>query len=159
MTCKTCAVYQMMGLSQHCPCTHINGRCTTMHTFRRQSDDDQQRHSDAAAIDFTDDPGKTRQEFKDEADTNILLKRFGVGIPQKQVTYGETDFNIDLQTALEAVAIAKKAYKDLPADLRKQYPSWQTLLNHIESGKLTLDLTPPKKDEPKTDVPPEPKKV
>lgn len=130
-----------------------------MTIWRRQSDGEQEIFSAEAAISFEDDPGKTRQEFKDEADTNILLKRFGVGIPQKQVTYGETDFNIDLQTALEAVAIAKKAYKDLPADLRKQYPSWQTLLNHIESGKLTLDLTPPKTHEPKTDVPPEPKKV
>lgn len=29
MNCKTCRAYDAMGYGQACPCTHINGRCTT----------------------------------------------------------------------------------------------------------------------------------
>lgn len=27
--CRTCEVYDLMGFGQMCPCTHVDGRCTT----------------------------------------------------------------------------------------------------------------------------------
>lgn len=117
---------------------------------RTQHDDLQDKISDASGIDCSTEPDTTRQEFKDEADTNVLLKRFGVGIPLKPVVYGETHFDIDLQQALEAVNQARTAYRGLPPELKRIYPSWQTLLNAIESGALILDTT----KNPDTTVPP-----
>lgn len=127
-----------------------------MKAVRTQYDDKQPDFSDAAALDFTGEKDYARQEFKDDADVNILLKRFGVGVPLKQVNYGEQDFNIDLQQALTAVNIAREAYKSLPEGLKAKYPTWQKLLNHIESGNLKIDLTPQEETPRPPNVPPDP---
>lgn len=115
---------------------------------RTQHDDKQDAISHASGIDCSTQDDTARQEFKDEADVNLMLGRYGVGLPQKQITYGETDFDLDLQTALEAVNTARTAYRELPPELRKMYPSWQTLLNALETGALKFDFS-------KKTVPPE----
>lgn len=95
----------------------------------------------------------TRQEFKADADINNILQRFGV--MGKIPVWGTTiDYNIDLQSALNAVEQAKIAWKTMPLEVRKKYPTWQILLNEIESGKLKIhkldpDEQPPSKKEMK----------
>lgn len=114
---------------------------------RTQVDGEQRYYSDLTAIDCTDSQDMARQEFAAEADINLLLQRYGVGIPQKPLEYGETDFTLDLQLALEAVQMAKNAYQEMPVELRRRFPSWQTLLNQIQQGKLKF--TRKKEDTPK----------
>lgn len=98
-------------------------------------------------LDFTTRPTFTRQEFKNEADTNWLLKRFGVTVPQRQGAWGrEVDYNIDLQQALASITDAKAAYRNLPENLKERYPTWQTLINAVENGQLTIDNTAPPPD-------------
>lgn len=106
---------------------------------RTQVDELQEAYSNEAAIDFTGTPDKARQEYKDEADINVLLGRFGVHAPQKQMVFGqEVDYNLDLQQALTAIADAKTAHRELPENLRERYPTWQSLLNALETGALTM---------------------
>lgn len=88
-------------------------------------------------IDTTDMPDVTRQEFKDEADINILLSRFGVnGLgQQRQVMYGDFDYDTDLQTALNAMEQAQRGYERLPADMKKKYPDWQSVILALADGE------------------------
>lgn len=115
-------------------------------SVRHQADDQQKRFSKQTALRCIT-PSLTRQEFAAEADINQLLKRFGVTsrIPE----WGKSiDFNLDLQTALGAIRDVKRAYRELPENLRAKYKSWQSLMNAIDQGRLVLNQ----------DEPPEPKK-
>lgn len=96
--------------------------------------------SDAAAIDFTDSEDMARQEFKLDADINVILSRFGVDTPMRRVTFGEVDFGLDLQTALSVVDQATRAYNTLPQDLRLEFQTWQSVLNGLVSGQLKVRL-------------------
>lgn len=106
--------------------------------IRTQADGAQEEYSEMAVIDCADSMDMARQEYKDEADVNVILARFGIHAPQKQTTFGEVDYTIDLQTAFGAIEAAKQAHARLPEDLRKDYPTWQTLLNAIERGEITV---------------------
>lgn len=88
----------------------------------------------------TDTP--TRQEFKDEADINILLARFGVTTEQQRpMTWGqEIDYNIDLQGALALIAQARSVEAQIPPELRSKYPTWRHMVNGIESGMYGDDI-------------------
>lgn len=89
-----------------------------------------------------------RQEFKADQDINAMLKKFGVMIPQLPLQFGDVDFSIDLQTALGAIRQAKQAWQKLPADVKADYPSWQSLLNAMESGQVNLRTGEPKEPDP-----------
>lgn len=108
--------------------------------IRTQTDQMQDFYTELSALDCTDSVDRARQEFKDEADINKLLARFGVHAQQRQPTFGEVDFDLDLQQALFAVQEAKQAHRAMPATLRERYPTWQSLLNGLESGEFKLDL-------------------
>lgn len=99
--------------------------------------------SAAAVVDFTNAKDRARQEFKDDADINNVLKRFGVNAPQRQVQYKEIDYNLDLQTAIHARAEAEDAYKQLPENLRSRYKTVDQLLEAIRVGRLKMDMTQP----------------
>lgn len=97
-----------------------------------------------------------RQEGKDEADINILLKKFGVGVPQKaQPVFGVTDYTIDLQTGIEAARQATAAWANVPRNIRHTYRNWQNVITAIDRGDLKVaDLNPPPKaEEPATEPP------
>jgi len=83
----------------------------------------------------------TRQEFKDEADLNILLARFGVHQQVRaDAKFTEVDYNLDLQTALAAVEAARRADYKVPEELRAKYPNWLTVLKGAETGEYEHDL-------------------
>lgn len=108
---------------------------------RTQKDGAQDEYSFASSLD-TGDEKHTRQEFKDEADLNILLARFGVSTPiRTDLQYGqEVDYNLDLQQAFAAIESARRANLATPAELRDKYPSWREVLNGAESGEYQRDL-------------------
>lgn len=110
--------------------------------IRTQHDELETDYSRDTGLDFDGTRDLARQEFKDDADINNILRKFGLNTPQQQPTYGtEVDYTIDLQQALSAISQARQSWKSLPANLKEKYPDWQSLLNAIEAGTLHIDLT------------------
>lgn len=108
---------------------------------RKQSDlaKDVEAWSDEAAIRFPVEEDRTRQEFAEETDVNVILRRFGAGgFESRPVSYGVQDMNLDLQGVYESVRFADEAWEKLPAHLRKKYPAWPELLDAMERGEATL---------------------
>jgi hypothetical protein len=108
---------------------------------RTQDDELQEEYSIMSGIDFTGVEEITRQEFKDDADLNILLARFGVNTPVRQMKYGEDiDYTMDLQQALSAVEAARRTEHTIPNELRHKYTNWRDILNAAETGEYQHDL-------------------
>lgn len=100
--------------------------------IRTQADERQEEFSAEAEISFEGTEDLTRQEYAQDADINYILSRFGVSghLPQQlNPQYGETDYSMDLQTAVSAVDMAKRAYTRMPPELKEIYPDWKALLN------------------------------
>lgn len=117
----------------------------TFPPLRNQGDLLNDEASDAAALvtSADDDEFAARQEDKDETDINVMLRRFGVdGVlrSQRPATYGEVDYNIDLQGALHAVQDARTMFDRLPPELKRKYGTWQNVLNAAETGELQQDV-------------------
>lgn len=114
---------------------------TVIKAIRTQADGRQEEFSDAARLDCSIE-GNTdmaRQEFKDDADINKLLARFGINTPTRtNPQFGEVDFTADLQGALSAIADARTAHANLPPEVKKDFPTWQRLLNALERGEIRL---------------------
>lgn len=105
------------------------------YSVRSQADNLGDYYAWASAL-HTGDETLVRQEFRDEADINILLGRFGVNVNQRQAVFGqELDYNLDLQTAIEAADAGKKAWAAQPEELRQRYPSFRHMVDAIESGE------------------------
>lgn len=103
---------------------------------RHQTDGLQEEYSLATG---TTTPGEdpVRQEFKEEVDINNILTRFGVSAAfSGQPMYGEVDFTIGLQEAISAVDQAADAHRRMPKEIKDLYPTWQSMLNAIQSGDL-----------------------
>lgn len=108
--------------------------------IRTQVDGLDEEYSIETALDCSDMPDTTRQEFKDETDVNKILGRYGVNAPMRPVQYGESNFDLDLQTALQAIYTAQDAVRNLPPDLAAKYPTWTSFMEAAYSGKLRQDL-------------------
>lgn len=71
------------------------------------------------------EPSLTQQHFKDDADINVILDRFGQGheIPKnyRSPQYGDFEGVDDYQTALNAVREAAEAFLELPALVRERF--------------------------------------
>lgn len=109
--------------------------------IRTQADERGDEYSKKAAIVGDGTPSLTRQEQKNDADINVLLSRFGVN---QQIRtggrFGEHDDQLDLHTALQAVAAARTANFNVPDELREKYPDWKTVLAGAENGSYEKDL-------------------
>lgn len=103
---------------------------------RTQVDGLQEQYSDLTGIACTPEEDRTRQEFKQEADINDLLRRFGIGVPQKQTVFAEVDFQLDLQSAYQAVADVKEGWDRLPPHIKQKYPTWEAISDALTTGKL-----------------------
>lgn len=77
-----------------------------------------------------------RQEFKKEADVNYLLKKYGAGVPLRQVAYGAQEFGVDALEALERVNAAQDAFNALPEAIQEKYGDWRTLSMAIADGSF-----------------------
>lgn len=84
-----------------------------------------------------------RQEFKQEADINYMLSRFGVAPQRGAPTYGEWDDTLDLQSAIEMTKRAQAAYRKLPKELRDKFDNMGDFLAAVENGSLvTKEIEP-----------------
>lgn len=74
---------------------------------------------------FCDDPSLTQQHMADDADINVIVKRFGITgqMPSgvRLPTYGDFTGVGDYRSALEAVRDADDAFMELPADIRTRF--------------------------------------
>lgn len=82
--------------------------------------------SDSSGLDCSvDGPGRTKQSFKEEADINTLIKRFGIGNPlptgARIPSYGDFTQAGDYQTALNVINEAERAFYAVPADVRARF--------------------------------------
>lgn len=72
-----------------------------------------------------DDEDKTVQSFKEEADINVLVRRFGITgqMPQGIVppTYGVFEDVFDFKTAMDAIAVARESFDAMPGDVRAKF--------------------------------------
>lgn len=100
------------------------------------------------ASDSAENKDTARQEFKQEADINYMLSRFGITPPRGTPTYGQTDDTLDLQTAIQAVREAQAGYRTLPKELRDKFPSMEAMLAAIDNGSLVLKAEEPAPAEP-----------
>lgn len=68
---------------------------------------------------------KVIQSARDDADINVIVKRFGVTgqlpVHQKQPVIGDFDSVVDYRTALQAVRTAAEAFMNLPSTLRERF--------------------------------------
>lgn len=121
-------------------------------------EDDGDEFSEKAGTDTGEDT-KVRQEFKEESEINSLLERAGLNPLQgRQPIFTETDYTLDLQRAYTAVQEAAAAYQRLPDEIKKQYPSWESVVKAVEAGKLTgLETTKEEPNVPKPEGEAEPK--
>lgn len=81
-----------------------------------------------------------RQEFKDDADLNVLLRRFGAIPTGSAPVFGEYDFDLTLQDAIAAGRESSRAWSRLPADVQARYGSWPAVLAALDRGELKLKL-------------------
>lgn len=110
--------------------------------WRKAYDGLEEEASAAAAIDFSDATSLTVQSAKDDADINVLVRRFGVTgsmpRPNMQPFYGDFSGVTDYQTALNQVMEADAAFEQLPAELRSRF--------HNDPGELWAYLHDPELD-------------
>lgn len=70
-------------------------------------------------------PSLTQQSGKDDADINVIVKRFGVTgvLPQNVRTPLNIDFDgiFDYRTALDTMRAADAAFMQMPADVRTRF--------------------------------------
>lgn len=88
----------------------------------------------------------TRQEFAEETDINKILKKFGGAFDSRPVSYGEYDFDVDLQEGIASIRAAQASWLRLPAEIRRRYPSWPQFLAAVEAGEVRYG---PKPEDPK----------
>ena len=108
--------------------------------YRSQLQYDAQGISDDTAT-VPSDEIITRQEFGEEADVNNILARFGVNTQvRNDLQYGEVDYTIGLQEAINSVRAAQGVAAAVPKELRDKYPDWITLMRAVDSGEYARDL-------------------
>lgn len=94
---------------------------------------DPQDPSDVLACPASED--KARQEFKDEANINHLLKRYGA-LPPAVPPGGAFDFDVTLQDGLNAIQDVAQGYANLPRDVRQAYPTPLDLVAAVLRGEV-----------------------
>lgn len=109
--------------------------------MRTQADlpEDFARYSDESALRCSPSEDRTRQEFKEECDVNVILRRVGAGgFEPRPVSYGLQNTDDELQGVFAAAVAARDAWLRLPASLRRRYPGWDELLSAVERGEAVL---------------------
>lgn len=104
----------------------------------------------ASALDCSNDEVMTRQEFKDDADINVLVRRFGVTgalpPPAPPEAYGDFSGVEDFQTAMLELQYAEGRFMELRSDIRERFQNSPGELlaflsdeaNHDEAVELGL---------------------
>lgn len=85
-----------------------------------------------------ENPDMARQEYKNEADINYMLSRFGITQPRGTPTFGAWDDTIDLQMALESVREARAGFRTLPKEMTDKFRTMEDMLKAVENGSLVI---------------------
>ncbi len=105
-------------------------------------------------------PSKTQQQFKDEADINVIVERFlkSGEIPQQTPFPQQTEFveSFDFQTSMNVIVQAERSFMELPAKVRARFQNdpqqfmefMHDPANIDEMVKLNLATTRPKETTP-----------
>lgn len=108
-------------------------------------------------------PDRAIQSEKDNADINVIVRRFGVGAqmqtPAKLPSYGDYNGVSDFQTAMNIVREAREKFMELPASIRKRFGNDpQAYLEYVsnkdnidEMVKMGLAVKKPVKEEVKNE--------
>lgn len=112
-------------------------------------------------------PSRTIQSAKDDADINVIVKRFGITgqmpASPRLPSYGDYSGVIDYQSAMNVIVQAKEAFMELPAEIRAKFGNDPQAYLQFASDPENIDsmrkmgLAIPKKDDiitPPADVPP-----
>lgn len=72
-----------------------------------------------------EEEGRTQQAFKEDADINVIVRRFGLTgqLPENVRVPVSGDFTgiTDFQSAMQAVVAAQAAFNELPAEVRARF--------------------------------------
>lgn len=72
-----------------------------------------------------EDETRTQQHFAEECDINTIVRRFGLTgqLPTdvRQPVYGDYTGITDFQGAMQAVALARESFEQMPADVRARF--------------------------------------
>lgn len=98
------------------------------------------------AIACTAEEDRARQEFKDEADINWLLRKYGALPPVQSFPQGEVDYDLGLLDAKMAVDEARKAYEAFPRVLRENL-SFDGFLQAVANNSFKVEPLKPADDE------------
>lgn len=122
--------------------------------FRRQSETAVQRNKYREKIDCSADPKIVRQEQKIETSLDWILSRHGITPLGTRPMNSIVDYTIDLQQAVEATRAAKRAFNQLPPELRKDIHNWNELLQGIDNGNIKVNFGDAPAEPPPAGVPP-----
>lgn len=143
----------------------------SMFWWRHQYDLDRDEGEGDLCVLISDVPSLTQQQFAQDADLNVLAKRFGVKdgsvLPAAVVDpryYGDVSEIPDLRTALDRVRDASDRFAALPAQLRARFHNRPDLLHEFvskpenaeEAVRLGLLVKRQEASKPPAAVPPPP---
>lgn len=95
--------------------------------WRHQYDDDRDAFEREISGAANHEPSMTQQHHAEDADLNVLVKRFGItdgAIPPAAMDpryYGDFTDAVDFRTSLDRVRSAQERFEQLPAELRDKF--------------------------------------
>jgi len=127
--------------------------------FKEQFSYDPDTNSDNNSHVFTkDDEDRTVQSYKEDADINVMIRRFGIAAlakPQEAGYYDFTNAPRDYMEALNAINEADRRFAQVPAEIRARHENnpakfakWLLDEANAEEARK-LGLLKPKPDAPK----------
>lgn len=105
---------------------------------RRQGDDKQRFFSSRAVKDFSKDPLLVRQEFAEETDINVIMRRVGAGqsVNARPLCFGAVDYDVDLLRFRTSVDYALSVYQGVPAEVREKFQDFSAFVRAVVSGQI-----------------------
>lgn len=119
----------------------MSPRIQWRHQYDQDTDD---AIGDATRI-VNEQPTKTIVSFKEDADINVMMKRFGVtdgAIPPAVADpryYGDFSDVVDFRGALEQTRAAQHAFDQLPANIRNRFYGDPTKLWEFVNDEKNFD--------------------
>jgi len=78
----------------------------------------------ASGTTFDPKEDRTQQQFREDADLNVMIRRFGIGVVAAapvSAAFGDFSTVVDFHSAMDAVARAREEFNALPAELREEF--------------------------------------
>lgn len=107
---------------------------------------DREVASRVSGVEFDPDEGKTQQQFAEDADINVIVRKFGitgkVPVGFRMPESGDFTAATDYQSALNMVLEAKAKFLEVPADIRRRFnESPQAFMDWLHDSKNRKEAT------------------